>query len=276
MEIHSTATLRSLIENHLNALIPKPTGPFSLLYEAARYSLFLPGKRLRPLFLLSVLQDYGIPIEKGLDAAAALEMIHTYSLIHDDLPCMDNQDIRKGNPTLHTLYGEGHAVLVGDFLLTSAFEILGHQLNIPQVSALIAKRAGGKGLIGGQVIDLFAEKNPIDRKTLFSMYLGKTAALFSAALECGALISGASSSAQKAFRAVGKYFGVAYQIWDDILDYTEEKKTNCLTLYSRNQAKECAHFFQKKALSLVPKEAHHVQTQMLSSFSLTLQAAKSL
>lgn len=271
-QMHLTSTLHSLINEYLSELIPVKEGPHSLLYEGARYSLLLPGKRLRPLLLLKVLEDYGIPVEKGLDAAAALEMIHTYSLIHDDLPCMDDDDLRRGKPTLHKIYGEGQAVLAGDFLLTYAFEILAKSSLPTEIITIIAKAAGGEGMIGGQVVDLLIEGKEADWDTLLFMYLGKTAALFSAALECGAVISGASYSEQTAFRNTGKYFGIAYQIRDDILDVTSDEKTlgkpifsdaknkksNCLTLYGKKRAEELAASFHEKALNTLPKRAHQI------------------
>ncbi len=267
-----TSTLRSLIDEHLDTLIPLKKGPHSLLYEAARYSLLLPGKRLRPLFLLKVLEDYNLPVERGLDAACALEMIHTYSLIHDDLPCMDDDDLRRGKPTLHKVYGEGQAVLTGDFLLTHAFEVLA-QSGLPvELITIIAKAAGGEGMIGGQVVDILTEGKESNWDTLLFMYLGKTAALFSAALECGAVISNASFDEQMALRNAGKYFGIAYQIRDDILDVTSDEKTlgkptfsdlangksNCLTLFGREKAELLASSFREKAIDALPEKAYHV------------------
>lgn len=264
---NATLTLRSLINERLETLVPLKEGPHSLLYEAARYSLLLPGKRLRPLLLLSVLQDHDIPIEAGLDAACALEMIHTYSLIHDDLPCMDDDDLRRGKPTLHKIYGEGQAVLTGDFLLTHAFQILAQSALPQQVIAIIAEAAGGDGMIGGQVVDLLTEGRETNWDTLLFMYLGKTAALFSAALEAGAVIADLPYSTQMALRNAGKYFGIAYQITDDILDVTSNEETlgkpigsdeknhksNCITLFGLEKAKELAESFHEKTLETLPE-----------------------
>ena len=272
-QVHLKSTLHSLIDERLSQLIPEKDSPQSLLYEAARYSLLLPGKRLRPLLLLKVLEDYGTPIEKGLDAAAAIEMIHTYSLIHDDLPCMDDDDLRRGKPSLHKVYGEGQAVLAGDFLLTYAFEILAKGSFPREIITIIAKAAGGEGMIGGQVVDLLSEETKPDWDTLLFMYLGKTAALFSAALECGAVISGASYSEQTAFRNAGKYFGIAFQIHDDILDVTSDEKTlgkpifsdaknkksTCLSLFGLEKAKDISSSFLEKALNALPEKALNVQ-----------------
>lgn len=269
------STLRSLINERLDQLVPLKEGPHSLLFEAARYSLLLPGKRLRPLLLLSVLETHHIPIEAGLDAACALEMIHTYSLIHDDLPCMDNDDLRRGSPTLHKIYGEGQAVLAGDFLLTHAFQILAQSALPPKVIAIIAEAAGGDGMIGGQVVDLLTEGKEVNWDTLLFMYLGKTAALFSAALEAGAVIADLPYSEQMALRNGGKYFGIAYQITDDILDVTSDEKSlgkpigsdkknhksNCLSLFGLEKAQELASNFREKALEALPENS--IQTQKL-------------
>ncbi|MDN3508927.1 MAG: polyprenyl synthetase family protein [Candidatus Neptunochlamydia sp.] len=272
-QVHLKSTLNLLIDKHLSQLIPEENRPQSLLYEAARYSLLLPGKRLRPIFLLKVLEDYGIPVEKGLDAAAAIEMIHTYSLIHDDLPCMDDDDLRRGKPSLHKVYGEGQAVLAGDFLLTYAFEVLAKSSLPREIITIIAKAAGGEGMIGGQIVDLLSEETTPDWDTLLFMYLGKTAALFSSALECGAVISGASYSEQTAFRNAGKYFGIAFQIHDDILDVTSDeetlgkpvfsdvknKKSTCLLIFGLEKAKDISSSFLEKALNALPEKALKVQ-----------------
>lgn len=273
-ETNVQSTLHPLIETHLERLIPEGEGPQSLLYQAARYSLLLPGKRLRPLLLLTVLEDYGLAPEVGLDAAAALEMIHTYSLIHDDLPCMDDDDLRRGKPSLHKVYGEAQAILAGDFLLTYAFEVLAKSSLPRQVMTIIAQAAGGGGMIGGQVIDLLSEEKTLDWDTLLSMYLGKTAALFAAALECGALISGASYFEQTLLRNAGKYFGIAFQIHDDILDVTADetlfgkplfsdaknKKSNALSLFGLEKAKDLKAAFLEKALNALPKHVKKVSS----------------
>ncbi|WP_194847452.1 polyprenyl synthetase family protein [Candidatus Neptunochlamydia vexilliferae] len=258
--------LRSLINKHLEKLLPPGKGPHAPLFEAARYSLLLPGKRLRPELLLKVLDAYDIPAHEGLDAAAALEMIHTYSLIHDDLPCMDDDDLRRGKPTLHKVYDEGQAVLAGDFLLTYAFEVLAKSAVPREVITIFAKAAGGHGMIGGQVIDLLSEGKEIDWDTLKQMYLGKTAALFSAALEAGGVIAGASTEDQAALKEAGNYYGISFQIQDDILDETgtEEsmgkpvgsdvanRKANILTLFGRARAEALAQTFMGLAKKSIP------------------------
>ncbi|MCB1107253.1 MAG: polyprenyl synthetase family protein [Chlamydiia bacterium] len=271
--LDSSTTLRSLINERLEELLPKREGLHFLLFEGAHYSLMLPGKRLRPLFLLKVLEDYNIPIEKGLDVACALEMIHTYSLIHDDLPCMDDDDLRRGKPTLHKVFGEGQAVLVGDFLLTYAFEILATCGAPQEITALIAKGAGGHGMIGGQLVDILFEGRPIDWNILEFMYRGKTAALFATALECGALLSGAPQTEQEALKQSGTLFGIAFQMYDDILDVTSTTpslgkpvgsdaangKSNCITLLGLEKAKEMAAEFLNEAKSSLPPHCRGVR-----------------
>lgn len=201
---------RLLIDQTLDTLIPKQT---SLLHEAAHYSLE-GGKRLRPLLLLAVLETYGIPIEKGLHPACALEMIHTYSLIHDDLPCMDNDDYRREKPTLHKAYPEGHALLVGDFLLTLAFETMSQspELTDKQTLALVqtlSVRSGSEGMIGGQLLDI---QGSVDFE---SIYHKKTGALITAALECGGIVARAPLAP---LQALGAFLGLAYQLVDDLID----------------------------------------------------------
>lgn len=271
--INSKQTLRSLINTRLEALLPKREGLHFLLFEGAHYSLMLPGKRLRPLFLLGCLEDYNVPLEKGLDVACALEMIHTYSLIHDDLPCMDDDDLRRGKPSLHKVYGEGQAILVGDFLLTYAFEVLATCGAPQEVTALIAKAAGGHGMIGGQIVDILFEGKPINWDILEFMYLGKTAALFSTALECGALLSDASNEERSSLREAGKLFGIAFQMHDDILDATSDTETlgkpagsdraqdksNCVTLLGIERAQEVATEYQKRALEMLPSHCSNLK-----------------
>lgn len=259
---------RSLINTHLKKLIPVIDGPHALIFEAALYSLLLPGKRLRPLLTLSALEDYEVPIQEGLDAACALEMVHTYSLIHDDLPCMDDDDMRRGKATLHKVFGEGHAVLAGDFLLTRAFEILANE---PELLTILASRAGGNGLIGGQVVDLLYEGKEIDWETLQFMYLGKTAALFSAALEFGGVIAEASDKDRAALKTAGEHFGMAFQIQDDLSDAVNEessdiinKKATCLTLFTKEKAEDMAASFLEQALNSLPKSMPSLETIFLS------------
>lgn len=210
------------IEQELESLLQSKSGQ---LYEAARYSLLSGGKRLRPLLTLAVAEALGGTLDVALHPACALEMIHTYSLIHDDLPCMDDDDFRRGKPTLHRAYNEGLAVLVGDFLLTYAFEVLANAPQIPverkvKLIALLSQQAGGEGMIGGQVMDLEAEGRSITFKDLQLIHSRKTGALMTAAIEFGGIAAGASVDQQKSLKLFGQELGLAFQIRDDILDVT--------------------------------------------------------
>lgn len=262
----STITHQDLIEKRLHEIIPSIDEPHSILFEAARYSLLLPAKRFRPLLLLNVLDDFDTPLEWGIDPACALEMIHTYSLIHDDLPCMDDDDLRRGKPTLHKVYDEAQAVLAGDYLLTSAFEVL---TEAPFLAAekklsliqLLSNRAGGEGMIGGQVIDMLYEGKSIDFPTLKMMFAKKTAALLATALEFGAIIADLSDADQSHLKAAGYALGVGYQFIDDLIDVTgvetgkplgsdvKNEKASSLTLFSAQEVREKANACFNEALA---------------------------
>ncbi len=217
---------RTKIENQLQQLVSQSNDlPYSPLFFAARYSLFAPAKRLRPMLVFAVCESFGVDLDHALIPACAIEMIHTYSLIHDDLPCMDDDDLRRGKPTLHKVYPEWHALLTGDFLLTYAFEILSSAPHLDSDQKLdlvgsLAKRAGAHGMIGGQMIDLLSEGRAIDWKILEQMHLRKTSGLIIAALEFGGIISSVSSHDLDSLRKAGSAIGVAFQLIDDVLDYT--------------------------------------------------------
>jgi geranylgeranyl diphosphate synthase type II len=214
----------ALIEKTLNSLLKEqPEALHSALFEAARYSLLSSGKRLRPLLLLAAAESFQAPVEHSIVPACAFEMIHTYSLIHDDLPSMDNDDLRRGKPTLHKVYAEGHALLTGDFLLTFAFQVLAESphLDAEQKLALIltlSRAAGSEGMIGGQSVDLSSAGKEIDWPTLHFMHLGKTAALIAAAMKCGGIIGKAPPTDLDILHNAGMLLGLAFQVTDDILD----------------------------------------------------------
>ncbi|MCX7780227.1 MAG: polyprenyl synthetase family protein [Negativicutes bacterium] len=196
-----------------------------VIYEAMRYSLLSGGKRLRPILLMAAAEAVGGKGDNYLDVACGLEMIHTYSLIHDDLPAMDNDDYRRGRLTNHKVYGEGMAVLAGDGLLTAAFEIMLGQPGVEPAVLLkvvreIAQAAGPGGMVGGQALDLASEGREVDADILRRMHEGKTGALFKAALRAGALLAGGSEAQVNNLTEYGEYFGLAFQITDDILDIT--------------------------------------------------------
>ena len=192
------------------------------LAEAMRYSLLGGGKRLRPLLVLMAAEACGCDFQQALPAACAVEMVHTYSLIHDDLPAMDDDDLRRGRPTCHKVYGEALAILAGDALLTLAFEVLARHTRPPDVAArccaVLAEAAGAAGMVGGQVDDLAAEQFGGGLETLESIHARKTGALLLASLRLGAICAHAVEQQSRALHDYGRRLGLAFQITDDLLD----------------------------------------------------------
>ena len=195
------------------------------LAEAMRYSLEAGGKRVRPVLCLLAAEAVGWRLEDALSGALALEYVHTYSLIHDDLPAMDDDDLRRGRPTNHKVFGEGHAILAGDGLLTEAFRVLadspGDSTRQLEALSLLAEAAGWRGMVGGQALDLEGETlDHYDLDHLRLIHRLKTGALLRASLEIGAVLGGAHPGERQALRAYGEAIGLAFQIQDDILDAT--------------------------------------------------------
>jgi geranylgeranyl diphosphate synthase type II len=192
------------------------------LCEAIRYALLAPGKRLRPRLVLMAAQACGGAIDAALPAACAVEMIHTYSLVHDDLPAMDDDDLRRGRPTCHKVFGEASAILVGDALLARAFEIIASDVHPAEPAArccaVLGHAAGATALVGGQASDLAGGANCDDVHSLESIHRRKTGALITAALELGGIIAGATAEQLAALKQFGQRLGLAFQITDDLLD----------------------------------------------------------
>lgn len=200
-------------------------GEAARLAQAARYSLEAGGKRVRPVLCMLACEAVGGRAEVALPGAVALEFVHTYSLIHDDLPAMDDDDLRRGRPTNHKVFGEGHAILAGDALLTEAFSVLAAADLEPARRAealrLLAEGAGWRGMAGGQALDLEGEQlEAYDLEHLRLIHRLKTGALLRASLEIGAVLGGASPAERAALRSYGEAIGLAFQIQDDILDAT--------------------------------------------------------
>ena len=198
--------------------------------QAMKYSLLSGGKRIRPILLLEFYALCGGNGDSALNFAAALEMIHTYSLIHDDLPCMDNDDMRRGRPSCHKAFGEDTALLAGDALLTLAFKTAAETDGIPsyrvlKAIAVLAENAGISGMVGGQVEDLAFEKSGATIEQLRGMYLKKTSCLLSAGAVCGSILAGADEKELKYAAEYAEKLGLAFQIIDDILDCTSDEKT---------------------------------------------------
>ncbi len=208
---------RAIIERALDSFLPEEKVEPKSLHKAMRYSVFAGGKRLRPILAIASYESVGGKGKKILPVACALEMIHTYSLIHDDLPCMDNDDLRRGKPTLHKVYGEGMAVLAGDALHALAFELLLKAGN-PQVVLEVAKAIGTEGMIGGQVKDLEAEGKKVSLKQVEYIHTHKTGKLLRASIRAGAILGGSDKKTLLALTYYAERFGLAFQIVDDILD----------------------------------------------------------
>jgi geranylgeranyl diphosphate synthase type II len=216
----------TLIDRALDRFLPRATVKPRTIHQAMRYSLFAGGKRLRPALALAAAEACGGVIDAALPAACAVECIHTYSLVHDDLPCMDDDDLRRGRPTSHKVFGEGLAVLAGDALLTVAFEILAQAGETPRynMATLIRELAGASGsqwLIGGQVADLEGEGRKISGAELKYIHRCKTAALLTASIRLGAMSADVPPARLAALTDFGEALGLAFQIIDDILDVTQ-------------------------------------------------------
>jgi geranylgeranyl diphosphate synthase type II len=217
---------QKLVEKALNQYLPSASTKPKTIHKAMRYSLFAGGKRLRPILALAAAEACGGSPEAALPAACAVECIHTYSLIHDDLPCMDDDDLRRGRPTSHKVFGEGIAVLAGDALLTIAFEILAQATPTSRYkgAALISELAtasGSRWLIAGQVMDLEGEGKKITGEQLRFIHLAKTAALLTTSIRLGAMSANATEQKLNALTEFGQSLGLAFQVIDDILDVTQ-------------------------------------------------------
>lgn len=217
---------RARVDKALDGYLPAEDVLPGSLHKAMRYSVFAAGKRIRPILMMAACEAAGGAVDKVMPAACAMEMIHTYSLIHDDLPAMDDDDFRRGRPTCHRVYGEALAILAGDALLTEAFILLSRlgedgELCLDRtrrVTNLIARCAGSKGMVGGQVVDMDSEGKQIDLATLEYIHTRKTGALILASVQAGALLGGADEAQVDALGRYAKAAGLAFQVADDILD----------------------------------------------------------
>ncbi len=241
------------------------------IYEAMNYSMFAGGKRVRPVLIFSACEAICGGYQEAVPFACAMEMIHTCSLIHDDLPAMDNDDYRRGRLTSHKVFGDGFAILAGDGLLNKAYEIMSetaaerNEKKVNLAMKVVANAAGVNGMIGGQVVDIESENKSIDENTLLYIHNNKTGALIEASLLCGGLIGGATQEQLEYLSVIGKKIGLAFQIKDDILDVTgnpeilgkpinsDEKncKTTYVTLYGLEKAEAEFNRLSTEALALV-------------------------
>lgn len=253
---------RLLIEQHIMDFVPTADSAYKIIEDAMKYSLEEGGKRVRPVLVLEFCRLCGGNVEDALPFAAAVEFVHTYSLIHDDLPCMDNDDMRRGKPASHVRFGEANALLAGDALLTHAFACLSKaglsaEQKIRAVEYL-AEFAGANGMIGGQVVDLEGENKNLAVDELFIMDKLKTAALIKASCVLGCIAAGSFENLKKA-ELFAECLGLAFQIIDDILDYLEGNdssdiksgKSTYVSLLGIDEAKKTADYYTQKALNVL-------------------------
>jgi geranylgeranyl diphosphate synthase type II len=269
----SIENIKLLIDEYIKKYFESREGENKLIYEAMAYSLNIGGKRIRPILMMLAYNLYKKDIKDILPMAAAIEMIHTYSLIHDDLPCMDNDDLRRGKPTNHKVFGDAIAVLAGDGLLNEAFSIMidysisKNSLIAMKASKVITDAAGGEGMIGGQVVDILYEGKEISEATLKYMHEKKTGELIKASIVAGATLGEASSKDIEILSEYGYKLGLAFQIKDDILDVmgsTEKlgknvksdennNKTNFISVYGIEKSVELCKEITSQCIALLDR-----------------------
>lgn len=262
------AAQRKRVDDYLAQVLTTEQPRFSKLYEAMNYSLLAGGKRIRPVLLLATVEALGQDASPYTGLACALECIHTYSLIHDDLPCMDDDDLRRGKPTNHVVYGAGLATLAGDGLLTFAFELMASQKGIApdklnRCIAVIARAAGPAGMVGGQAFDLASDGDmAIGREGMELLHRSKTGVIFKAAIDMAAIVADASPQQRQALEAYASYMGLTFQITDDILDVVGDEallgkpvgsdvrndKATYVTIFSLDEARRMAREAADKAV----------------------------
>lgn len=214
------------VEAALESLLPRPAGLHARAQEAMRYATFAGGKRLRPFLVMQTARLFDVAEDNAVRAAAAIEVLHTYSLVHDDLPSMDNDDLRRGRPTTHRAFDEATAILAGDGLLTIAFEILANSATHAsadvrcELISNLARAAGSDGMIGGQMIDMKAAEQTLTAEQVMLLQRLKTGALFEFSCEAGAILGQAGKENRDRMRSFAQDFGLAFQITDDLLDVT--------------------------------------------------------
>lgn len=268
-----TKQYKELIEAALSDSLKALPGPHKTIYDAMNHGILAGGKRIRPILTLAACQACGGTAEQALPFACALEMIHTYSLIHDDLPCMDDDDFRRGKPTCHKVFGEAMAVLAGDGLLTYAFETAScAQLppeRIVKGIQILSHLAGPEGMIGGQVVDMESEEKEISEDTLIFLHQHKTGALLRAAVLLGGIAAGGTEEELSLLNNYGEALGLAFQIQDDILDVTGtdafgkpigsdaiQGKTTFVTMYGLDRSRELSEEYTEKAIQAASKLNH--------------------
>lgn len=266
------------VQNIIYKYCPKEEGCQKIIFEAVNYSLTAGGKRLRPMLLLETFKLFDEDEKKVYPFMAAIEMIHTYSLVHDDLPAMDNDDYRRGKKTTHKMYGEDMGILAGDGLLNLAYETMSNAvtesnepLKAAKAMAVIAKKAGIYGMVGGQTVDVINEGKRLDLETIKFIHRLKTAALIEASMMAGAILGGATEEEVRIIEKIAYDIGIAFQIQDDILDVTstmevlgkpvlsdeKNQKTTYVTLMGIEQSKADVETYSKEAVELLNGLEHN-------------------
>ena len=258
-----------MIDAALQRFLPRASVRPSTIHRAMRHPVFAGGKRLRPILCLAAAEACGGDSEHALAPACAVELIHTYSLVHDDLPCMDDDDLRRGNPTTHVLFGENMAVLAGDALLTEAFAIIaqtpeGKKYRAGDYVTELASASDSRRLIGGQVMDLEGEGKALTKAQLVRVHEAKTAALLTSSLRLGGMSANASSSKLQALTDFGKSLGLAFQVIDDLLDVTQSTEKLGKTA-GKDAAVEKATYPAILGLEKSKQEAHRLTRKALSA-----------
>ncbi len=282
--------IQTLVDAALPQYLATPEGALATLYDSMRYSATAGGKRIRPFLVFSFCNLFGGEERAALPFAVAIECVHASSLIHDDLPAMDNDDLRRGKPTNHIVFGEDIALLAGDTLMTRGYEIAAENKNVPAQMALLGVRAllrasGGIGMMGGQQIDLMSENREIDFETLLKMHKKKTGALIAVSARLGTLAAGIEEEADPRVMAAVDYamkIGLAFQIVDDILDVTGDVstlgkttnadgaigKTTFMTFMSVDEARAYAERLTKEAIAAIAPYAGSEMLIDLASYLL--------
>lgn len=277
------------VEVALETLLPAPTGLHARAQEAMRYATFAGGKRLRPFLVMQGARLFDVAEANAVRAAAAIEVLHTYSLVHDDLPSMDNDDLRRGRPTTHRAFDEATAILAGDGLLTIAFEILSHPATHAsadvrcELISNLAQAAGSNGMIGGQMIDMKAAEQPLTAEQVMLLQRLKTGALFEFSCEAGAILGQAGKEHRDRMRSYAQDFGLAFQITDDLLDVTstaekagkavgkdkDQGKATLISIYGIGGAKAEAQKLVDRAIeTLAPYGDKAAELQALATYLL--------
>ena len=277
---------RETVDRFLESVVPAQHVPPAALHQAMRYSLFAGGKRVRPILAIAAAEAIGDPPGAILPVASSLELIHTYSLIHDDLPAMDNDDYRRGKPTNHKVYGEALAILAGDALLTLAFEVCARSELMDGLDAAgqvrvlheLAVGSGHRGMVGGQVLDIQAENQDIDLPALQTIHMHKTGMLIRAAVRMGAIVSSADAGQLQQLTAYAEDVGLAFQIADDVLNVTgtrEELGKDAMTDAQRGK-KTYPTFYGVEGARALAEECVKRATGRLETFDARADALRGI